>query len=250
MKAREYANVERMALATANWLRHRFVPEFLLPAHGEMKDALRRGRGRLKRDLEQTMEGHVCTTYIDETRGLGRFGCGLEIGNLPERLEDYRTIGGLFKTCGLHVEDGKAVRRQKGKVAGFKPILRAYALYRIADPIVKVGGPYRAVYDSRKAYTFETHPEMSDDCEFCVKALGRTKEHRAAHEYKRERTSVGFDCANVGGVHWSKGHRHADALRVTAKAVLRDLWLVAHDKAPAVQARTEETMVAQMAGAV
>ena len=93
MKAREYANVERMALATANWLRHRFVPEFLLPAHGEMKDALRTGRSRLKRELEQTMEGHVCSTYIDDTRGLGRFGCGLVIGNLPERIEDYRTIG-------------------------------------------------------------------------------------------------------------------------------------------------------------
>jgi len=109
---------------------------------------------------------------------------------------------------------------------------------RLAVPVEKHrASPYRGVYDARKARTLETHPEMMDvGCEFCDAARGRTKERRAERNLTRERSAVGFDCAAMGGRHWSPGHRRADALRVTAKAILLDAWRVANDLSPRVRA--------------
>lgn len=92
-----------------------------------------------------------------------------------------------------------AARRQRGQKANWstKAKMRAHL---IAESCMKAGGPYREVYDKRKAAT-----------------EGRT--HAAP-------------CAPCGvkgkpaqpGTDWRDGHRHADALRITAKTILRDLW--------------------------
>lgn len=152
------------------------------------------------------------------------------LGRVPP-LAAFANPAKLWKYLGLHVADGRSVRAKRGELAGFSLELRAHALQRIADPIVKnKQSAYRAVYDERRAHTLTTHPPMTEDCPTCMGALKKTDEHRDEHAYTRERKAPSMDCANLGGIHWTDGHRHRDAMRVVAKAVWLDVWRAAHGK--------------------
>lgn len=166
--------------------------------------------------------------HINATVGLGP--AILYVTGLLPPLPGFQTPPKLWRYLGLHVSDGAAVRARRGELVGFSLELRAYALQRIADPIIKRGGPYRSVYDERKLRTLQTHPPMTEDCPSCMLALKKTAEHRETKAYTRVRTAPSQDCANVGGIHWTDGHRHRDAMRVVAKQVWRDVWRVAHGK--------------------
>lgn len=166
--------------------------------------------------------------WIAETVGVGP--TVIYVAGLIPPLAAFANPAKLWKYLGLHVEDGKSVRVKRGELAGFSLELRAYALQRIADPIIKQGGEYRDLYDSRKAHTLDTHPPMNGMCPSCELAMRKTKEHRDGKHYTRERKAPSQDCANVGGIHWTDGHRHRDAMRIVAKAVWRDAWKAAHGK--------------------
>lgn len=240
--ASQARNVERVLLGIENQV-HRFKedgwPDEALAWSSENIPQLRRVRDRLMRECGRAAKGSPLHAWVSETHGLGPaifFTAGL----IPP-LNEFRTVSGLWKYLGLHVADGRSVRRTAGSFVGFNIQLRAYALKRVAEPTIKqTASPYRAVYDERKERTRETHSAMltedkklvHPDCPHCQEAVGRSKKKRAESQQTRERTTVGFDCSNVGGVHWTDGHRHADALRVTAKAIFRDAWRVAHGLEP------------------
>ncbi len=74
-------------------------------------------------------------------------------------------------------------------------------VYLIAESCMKQRtSPYRATYDARKAHT--EGKAHAVDCVRCGPA-GKPA---------------------LPGSPWSDGHRHADALRITSKTILRDLW--------------------------
>lgn len=52
--------------------------------------------------------------------------------------------------------------------------------------------------------------------ESCIKQMDRSP-YRATYDARRARTDETHP-------EWTAGHSHNDALRVTAKAILRDLW--------------------------
>lgn len=92
-----------------------------------------------------------------------------------------------------------AARRQRGQRANWSTKAKTRA-YLIAESCLKAGGPYRDVYDKRKAHTEgRTHAAPCAPC-------GSKGKPAAA------------------GSAWRDGHRHADALRIAAKTILRDLW--------------------------
>lgn len=167
--------------------------------------------------------------YVGETVGLGPL--VLYVCGLTPPLNAFANPAKLWKYYGLHVSDGSAIRAKRGELAGFSLLLRSYALQRIADPIVKERESlYRTVYDERKEHTLVTHPPMNEDCPTCALALKKTSEHRDGKAYTRERKAPSMDCANLGGIHWTDGHRHRDAMRVTAKRVWLDVWKAANGK--------------------
>lgn len=230
--AAQAENIERVLLALENQARAFKAdgwPEPVFAAHQSYSAALRKERAGLMRRLGETMKGTALGEFVTETHGLGN-ALLFVVGMLPP-LHEFANPAKVWKYTGLHVDGGRAPRRRAGETAGFSSRLRAYAIYRVAEPIVKIGGPYRAIYDERKARTQVTHPDMLEEgagCEYCDLAYSRSKASRAEKNLVRERKAVGFDCAAVGGVHWTAGHRHADALRVLAKAILRDAWRVAN----------------------
>lgn len=250
LKALQVKNVEKVLNSLRNQRRSlgEDIPDVALTALDEAIERLKPIRKKLVNELPVIVGDAPVGQWIDDTHGLAK-GLILLMGILPAITDLEGGPSALWKYCGLHVTpEGKAPKGARGQRLGFDPLRRAYALKRVADPIVKVGGPYRAVYDDRKAYTLDTHPPMLTEggdladpgCEFCQKALGKTAEHRAEKEYSRARKAPSFDCSNVGGVHWTDGHRHADALRVLAKEVLIDLYRVCHGQAPRVGVTTED----------
>lgn len=197
-------------------------------------DELQRYERELYKMLAGAAAGTVVSEWVDSTHGLGP-AVYLFLGSIPP-IYEFATVGKLWRYCGLDVREGRSPKRARGEMAKFNPFARAVAIARLANTAMKVGGPYREVYDRRKDFTLSTHPAMVDDgCVFCDMARGDTKRERAAKNQTRERTALAKDCANVGGTHWSVGHRHADALRVTAKAIVRDLWRTANHQALVAQ---------------
>lgn len=92
-----------------------------------------------------------------------------------------------------------AAKRTKGAKANWSATAKMRA-YLIAESVVKSGGPWREVYDKRKGAT-----EGRVHVVPCVRCGPSGKPAQP-------------------GSDWSAGHRHADALRITAKEILKGLW--------------------------
>jgi hypothetical protein len=109
----------------------------------------------------------------------------------------HPTFGAQPSTAGgaYHV----AAKRAKGQRANWSATAKMRA-YLIAESVVKSGGPWREVYDKRKAATD-----------------GRL------HVVACVRCGPSGKPAQPGSA-WSAGHRHADALRITAKVILKGMW--------------------------
>lgn len=75
-------------------------------------------------------------------------------------------------------------------------------------------------------YSHEVHSKaIKRLAEPCMKH--RLSPFRAVYDRRRAHTVLSHP-------EWTDGHAHNDALRLTAKAILLDMWLVAHEKRPRV----------------
>ena len=258
-KALQFRSTEKVIRALANQRRAlgETLPDVALVALDEAEARLKPIRSALQREMGKIIADSPLGQWISGTRGLAS-GTVLLLGLMPP-IHEFAGPASVWKYVGLDVREGRAPKGQRGERLGFDKFRRAVAIMRVADPIMKTGGPYRAVYDQRKEHTAASHPDMlawngekytselaHPDCPSCQAAVRETEKHRAARALERERTSVAFDCSHFGGPHWTAGHRHQDALRVTAKAVLRDAWRISRGL-PARFASTEEPAMAEAA---
>lgn len=183
--------------------------------------------------------------WLAEANGVSEKNILYVMGLIPQ-LDEFPAPGHLLSYCGLAPKDGRAPIKAKGKRLGHNGFITGVAIGRVAVSIIKMSGgvdkngrvrsrsPYRDVYDDRRAWTMESHPPMMlhGECAFCDEATAWTKDYRAQHEHERQRKSVGKDCSNMGGVHWTDGHRHRDATRVIAREVFIDLWRTSRGQEP------------------
>jgi hypothetical protein len=200
------------------------------------------------RNLEKIVRRHPLHPWIKAQKGLGDKQTARLLAAIGDpfwnTLHDRpRTVSELWAYCGFHVLPagqgacdthrstasrvpagaadpdhghgdahgfpvGVAPRRQRGQRANWNDDARKRA-WLIATSIVKAGGPYREVYDAtRDKYADATHAVP------CIRC--GPKGNPAA-----------------AGSPLSRAHIHARALRATAKAVLKDLWIEArrvHDE--------------------
>lgn len=193
---------------------------------------------QLNRDICVLVNGTSIGEFMQETRGLSvsvPFLCGLlpPMADLGITIADKETgelrphffpnVAKVWKYLGLHVEDGAAPRRKRGEFSGWSAELKSIAIVYIGEPMIKARGPYRIVYDERRAGIEERHPQMPVvGCEFCAEAA---KKNKALGKKK-------YECADVGGIHWTKAHIYADARRVMTKAIIADIWAVSNGKQP------------------
>jgi len=129
------------------------------------------------------------------------------------------SVRDLWAYCGVGDPERKikAGMSQEELLACGNP--RAKFLVRlIAEQMVKnKRSAYRKVYDiGRQKYENRTHAEPCPQC--------GTPGHPA-----------------MVGSPWRDGHKHAAALRLTGKAVLKDLWRVRHGQTPVYGGKTQWT---------
>lgn len=120
-----------------------------------------------------------------------------------------RSIAQLWSYCGYAVVGGVAPSRKRGEQSRWNDQARMRC-FLIAESCMKqMESPYRVIYDE-----------------------GRAKYAEATHSVVCKRCGPSGKPAEVGS-DLSDGHKHARALRLVAKAVLKDLWIAADDQVPA-----------------
>lgn len=149
---------------------------------------LRRSRRKTELVIRDLTEQLPVNAWWTSQRGLAFMGLA-QIVAIAGDLTRFAWPAKLWKFMSMHVVDGRAARRARGRASegqGFSPF-RRMVMHLIGDALMKQNrGEYRRLYDDRKAMELERLPE----------GKGR------------------------------KGWAHARALRYIEKRVLRDLWRV------------------------
>jgi len=115
-------------------------------------DATRR---KLERCLRKwAKELPVWTDWAEHVLGFGALGLAKIIGECGD-LTRFHNPAKLWKWCCLHVgADGEA-----GQDGSHQR--KALLLYHVGEPLMKIRGRYRFVYEVRRAHTSETHPDWT-----------------------------------------------------------------------------------------
>lgn len=134
-------------------------------------------RRQTEKQMTAIAKASPLASFVERTLGFGYLGCAQVLAEAGD-LSDYANPAKLWKRFGLAVIDGGAQRRVAGEAAlvhGFAPKRRA-VMFCIGDALIKKRGEYREVYDARKAYEIETHPELPP-----------IRHHRRAQRYMEKR---------------------------------------------------------------
>jgi len=153
-------------------------------------------------NLQRVIRRHPLYSWVKAQRGVGEKQAARLLAAIGDpywnTLADRPRRGPaeLWAYCGYI----PGQKRQRGQKSNWSTAAKMRA-FNIAESMLKAGN--REVYDKRKAATEDrVHGEP------CVRCGPSGKPAPA-------------------GSPWSAAHRHADALRVTAKALLKDLWRAA-----------------------
>jgi hypothetical protein len=160
-----------------------------------------------ERSVTRALRAHPLGLWVKTVRGIGEKQGGRLIAAIgdPYARPDLllldgtwdparpRTVSELWAYCGL--KPGQ--KRKRGERANWSATAKMRA-WNVAGSMLKAGN--RDVYDKRKART-----------------------EGALHEGECVRCGPKGKLAQPGSP-WSKAHRHADALRVASKEILKDLW--------------------------
>lgn len=92
----------------------------------------------------------IVTEWLIRVRGIGKRLAGLLVAIIGD-VERFPTTSKLWAYAGLHVKDGRAVKREKGEKANWSAELKT-TCWKIGKSFVKAGGPYRELYDTYKQY--------------------------------------------------------------------------------------------------
>lgn len=163
----------------------------------EQRDLISTHRKRPEKEMQKLAKSLPVWSWVEYTRGLGALGLAQIIAECGD-LSNYNNPAKLWKRMGLGMyqrADGLWERQQKaagenGVLSGYSPTRRSI-LFVIGDSIIKAGGEYRELYDSRKLLEAQKP------------ACGR------------------FKCT---GEHCTPGHIHNRAKRYMEKRLLRNLW--------------------------
>lgn len=222
MAADSLDDIERTRISNENRLRTLTMP---VDEHGAGLDPTDPDVARLKAivdslkqiehsavlNLERAMRRHPLGPWAKAQKGIGDKTMArllAAIGDPYVNLQtgEVRTVSQLWAYCG---HGDPARRKRKGmsqedaKALGNPDAKKR--LYLIAEACLKAQGHYADVYYARK--TANDGRLHATDCVRCGPSG-----HPA-----------------VAGTPWKDSHRHADALRIVGKEILKDLWLAARE---------------------
>lgn len=155
-------DIQRVRLAHGNRVRQvlPLIPESIKPPRGSAgwsaffeagAEALESEEARILSLAQRLLKDDRLGRWLLSQKGIGP-ALGVSILGECWPLSRFASPRKLWAYAGLAVgEDGKAVRRKKGVKSNWNSRLKT-RLYLFSVSIVKAGGPWRELYDQRKAY--------------------------------------------------------------------------------------------------
>lgn len=120
-------------------------------------------RKACQKELLKAAKQLPAAAWVQGVRGFGMPSFAAVVGEAGD-LGSYDSVAKLWKRMGLAVIDGKSQRRVSDAAEaarhGYNPRRRS-EMHVVGECILKAGGPYREVYDQRKAYEAERDPAMT-----------------------------------------------------------------------------------------
>lgn len=165
-------------------------------------DGLKALEHQMELSLRRQLRTHPLHPWIKAQNGLGDKTVARLLAAIGDPywndLHDRpRTIGELFAFCGVA---GPGYKRRKGSVCNWNGTARM-RLWNIVQPIIKNrASPYRKIYDEqRERYSEAVHTEP------CAQCGPKGKPAEPGSELR-------------------DGHKHARAVRIVMREILRGLW--------------------------
>lgn len=200
----------------------------------------------------------IVKKWLSRVRGIGPRLSGLLVANISD-IERFDNVAKLWAYAGLHVIDGKAVKRKAGQKSNWNQELKTTA-WKMGQSMIKSGGPYRNLYDKYKCRIIEREqtkgntiytqvkgkwvPIHEGQCTFESQAIHanptdrETQKSLVNHEHCEDRstpvnpessesqsTSVTPNGA-IKNPEWTLGRINNMAIRYIAKILLSHLWHV------------------------
>lgn len=261
-------DLQRVRLSHGNRVRAvlPLIPENVTPPRGtpswevffkQSAEVLEGEESRMLKLAKRLLQDDPIGQWMLDQRGIGP---ALAVSILGEcwPLTKFQSPRRLWAFAGMHIdEEGKAVKRRKGHKANWNARLKT-RLWIFSTCYMKAGGRWREVYDARKRYEYEkvgldigalVAPDSQTDGEPGAAQLVRGEHSQGATERAGAQISPGGQPSSEpgdgveteGAQHTDGGqkgnapsrlHLHNRARRFTEKALLKDLWRIAHNQEP------------------
>jgi len=171
--------------------------------------------------LQRAMRQHPLGAWVKATVGIGEKQGARLLASIGDpywnTLHDRpRTVSELWAYCGLHViPTGHVIHDAHMSCASGEQI----SAHARSDDQIRIGGvAARRRKGQRANWSTEAKTRAYLCAVSCMK--NRNSPYRAVYDARRAHTAVTHP-------DWTDGHSHNDALRVTSKAILKDLWRAA-----------------------
>ena len=138
--------------------------------------------------------------WLESVKGCGPAMSGVIVCEMKDPAR-FANVAKLWAYSGLHVIDGRAARREKGKKANWNSFLKTKLVGVLGPSFLKCGSPYREFYDNYKT-RLENRP-----CSL-----------------PPEKHKAGATAESLGPNGCTKGHMHNKAMRYMVKMFVADLW--------------------------
>ena len=198
---RMFKEMQKARVAQSNrvWAKEEVIAKEVL---SDLNAIERKIKKAIKAELEKKYE---IWHWLEQIKGIDvATAAGLIgfIAKLQDGIAGVNSVSSLWHYFGVHVENGKAVKREAGSAMNYNPKAKSLVLGIIADSFIKQRTPlYRSIYDNEKAKQLVKEYTPGE-------LAGRW------HGYKPEDTNLLLN------------HAHRRAMRKMVKVFLSHLWVI------------------------
>lgn len=113
----------------------------------ELEEELKKLESFVDKIVADKIETHPAYHWFSRVKGIGKENIAKVVGLIDPVKAPH--VSSLWKWAGLHVQDGKALKRERGKKLDYNSELRSMC-WRLASSLMRARGKYYSYYISQK----------------------------------------------------------------------------------------------------